>query len=171
MQLDTPSTALLLIDLMPRIIARDTHPRTGTEVLGACLALAGAARRAGGLVVWVRVERPGVDQQPPGSDLAAECDPGPGKPVVVKRAWNAFHETELRETLVERGIETVVVAGLVTTFGVESAAQCASDYGYRVVLPTDAMAALSAEAHTFAEDLVFGSIGTVCASGDLTWAL
>ncbi|MCD0447180.1 cysteine hydrolase [Glycomyces sp. A-F 0318] len=170
MQIDSRSGALVLIDLMPRIIALDTSPRTGAEVRDRCLALADGARKAGALVVWVRVERPNVDEQPPGSGLDEACAPREDEPVVVKRAWSGFHETGLHALLTARGIETVAVAGLVTTFGVESTARTAADHGYRVVLPTDAMAAFSAEAHTFAEELVFPSIGTVCASDDVEWA-
>lgn len=169
MQIDSRSGALVLIDLMPRIIARDTSPRTGAEVRDRCLRLADRARAAGAPVVWVRVERPGVDEQPPGSGLDEACAPREGEPVVVKRAWSGFHETDLHEILTARGVATVVIAGLVTTFGVESTARTAADHGYQVVLPTDAMAAFSAEAHTFAEELVFPSIGTVCASDDLAW--
>ncbi|MQM25464.1 cysteine hydrolase family protein [Glycomyces albidus] len=167
MQIDSRSGALILIDLMPRIIALDTAPRTGADVRDRCLALADRARAAGASVVWVRVERPNVDEQPPGSGLDEACAPLEGEPVVVKRALSAFHETGLHALLTARGVATVVIAGLVTTFGVESTARTAADYGYEVVLPTDAMAAFSAEAHTFAEKVVFPSIGTVCASDEL----
>jgi nicotinamidase-related amidase len=171
MEIDARTGALVLIDLMPRIIARETGPRTGTEVLAQCLALAEDCRKAGGLVVFVRVERPGVEVQPPGSDLDEACGPGPGEPVVVKRAVNAFHETDLHRILTERGVKTLVVAGLVTNFGVEATARTAADYGYDVVLPTDAMAGFSAEAHALAVEHVFPSLGEACASGDLSWRL
>ena len=93
--LEPRRTALILIDLMPRIVALDTAPLSGPEVLERCVALAKATRTVGGLVVNVRVERPNVDVQPEGSELAPELDPQPGDVEIVKRTVGAFHQTGL----------------------------------------------------------------------------
>jgi nicotinamidase-related amidase len=170
-ELDPHRTALVLVDLMPRIIALPTAPASGTEVLGRCVALAGAVREAGGSVVFVRVERPGVDAQPPGSELAPECDPQPGDLRVVKRATGAFHNTGLHDALRERGVDTVVLGGLVTNFGVELTGRVAADHGYSVVFVSDAMAGFDEHAHDFAVEYVFPKVGTVCTSADLLAAL
>jgi nicotinamidase-related amidase len=170
-ELEPERTALVLVDLMPRIIALPTAPRSGPEVLGRCLALAGATRSAGGLVVWVRVERPGVEVQPLGSDLAAECSPQPGDIHVVKRTLGAFHRTGLDDALSSRGIRTVVLAGLVTNFGVESTGRAADEHDYAVVFVSDAMAGLHDHAHAFAVDYVFPRLGTVCTTAELLAAL
>jgi nicotinamidase-related amidase len=170
-ELDPHRTALVLIDLMPRIIALPTAPASGHEVLRRCLALAGAVRSAGGLVVFVRVERPGVDAQPPGSELPPECDPQPGDVEIVKRATGAFHNTGLDGLLRSRGVETVVVGGLVTNFGVELTGRVAADHGFAVVFVSDAMAGFDDHAHTFAVEYVFPKVGTVCTSEELLAAL
>lgn len=171
LQLDPRRTALILIDLMPRIIALPTAPAAGEAVLERCLALAAATRAAGALVVFVRVERPGVPEQPPGSELAPECAPLPGDVQIVKRTIGAFHHTGLDEVLRERGVDTVVLGGLVTNFGVESTGRAADEHGYAVVFVSDAMAGLHAHAHTFAVDYVFPRLGTVCTSEALLAAL
>lgn len=156
---------------MPRIIALPTEPLPGEQVLRRCLELAAAMRSAGGTVVYVRVERPGVDAQPPGSELAAECAPEPGDLQIVKRTLGAFHHTGLDEALRSRDIQTVVLAGLVTNFGVESTGRAADEHDYSVVFVSDAMSGLHEHAHTFAVEYVFPRLGAVCTSAELLAAL
>ncbi len=166
-ELDPGRAALVLVDLMPRIIALPTQPFSGVDVMRRCLALAAALRSAGGLVVFVRAERPGVDAQPPGSGLAAECEPQPGDVQIVKRTLGAFHDTGLDGVLRSRGIHTVVLGGLVTNFGVESTGRAADEHGYSVVFVSDAMAGLHGHAHTFAVEYIFPRLGAVCTSAEL----
>jgi nicotinamidase-related amidase len=156
---------------MPRIVAQPTAPYPGPEVLRRCLALAAAVRAAGGLVVCVRVERPGVPEQPPGSGFASGGEPGPGDLEIVKHTWGAFQDTGLHEALTARGCDTLVLAGLMTNMGVESTGRAADELGYRTVYAADAMAGLHAHAHEFAVGYVFPRLGTVCTTADLLAAL
>jgi nicotinamidase-related amidase len=171
LRIDPRRTALVLIDLMPRIIALNTAPISGDEVLKRCLALASAMRAAGSLIVFVRVERPGVAEQPPGSELAPECAPRAGDVEIVKRTVGAFHRTALDEALAGRGVDTVVLGGLVTNFGVESTGRAADEHGYAVVFVRDAMAGLHEHAHAFAVYYTFPRLGTVCTSEELLAAV
>jgi nicotinamidase-related amidase len=162
---------LVLIDLMPRIIALDTAPLSGPAVLERCVALAKATRSVGGLVVNVRVERPGVDVQPDGSELAPELDPQPGDAEIVKRTVGAFHQTGLDEILRTRGIKTVVLGGIATNFGVESTGRAADEHGYDTVYVTDAMTGLDGAAHDFAVSYIFPKFGTTCTGTEYVAAL
>ena len=150
-------TALVLVDLMPRIIALPTVPHTGEQVLDRCLRLADAFRSRGALVVWVRVERPGA--QPEGSELAAE--PAAEDIVVVKRTWGAFGSSTIDDELRKRDITTLVLGGIATNFGVESTGRGADDHGYETVFVTDAMTGLETHAHEFAVEYVFPKLGKV----------
>lgn len=158
--LDPDRTALVLIDLMERIVALPLAPRPGTDVLDASLALAAAFRAAGAPVVAVRVERPGVAEQPPGSGLVAEVERA-ADAVVVKRAIGAFQNTALHEELQQRGVRTLVLAGIATNMGVESTARAAADLGYELAFAEDAMAALTAPEHESSVRLDFPRFGTV----------
>ncbi|MFI6154654.1 isochorismatase family protein [Kitasatospora sp. NPDC051170] len=151
---------------MDRIIANQLAPRPGSEVLAASLGLARAFREAGAPVVAVRVERPNVEVQPPGSDLAAEVV-AVADEVVVKRTIGGFQGTGLHELLAARGVDTLVFAGIATNLGVESTARAASDHGYEVVFVEDAMAALSAEEHRASVDLDFPRLGEVVTAEEL----
>jgi nicotinamidase-related amidase len=169
--LEPRTTALVLIDLMPRIIALETAPLTGREVLERCVALAQATRSVGGLVVNVRVERPGVDVQPEGSDFAPELDRQPGDVEIVKHTVGAFHQTGLDDVLRARGIRTVVLGGIATNFGVESTGRAADEHGYDTVYVTDAMTGLDADAHEFAVSYIFPRFGTTCTGTQYVAAL
>ncbi|NIK61749.1 isochorismatase family protein [Kribbella shirazensis] len=169
--LDPRRTALVLIDLMPRIIGLGTAPLSGPVVLERSVALAAATRSAGGLVVNVRVERPGVEVQPDGSGFAPEAAPQPGDLEIVKRTIGAFGRSPLDTELQSRGIANVVLAGIATNFGVESTARAAADLGYEVFFVTDAMTGLDDHAHNFAISYPFPRLGTNCTSTEYLAAL
>jgi nicotinamidase-related amidase len=169
--LEPARTAVVLIDLQRRIVEQSLGPHTGAEVVARCVTLADTARAAGALVVVVRVERPGVAAQPLGSELVPEVAPHAGDVEVVKRTWGSFQDTGLDATLRERGVDTLVIAGLATNFGVEQTARIADEIGYSVVLPEDAMSGLDAYAHEFAVDYVFRRLGTVCTTAEAIAAL
>ncbi|MER6027736.1 isochorismatase family protein [Streptomyces sp. NPDC001851] len=158
--LDPQRTALILVDLMERIVALPLEPRKGTEVLAAAEELARTFRAAGAPVVLVRVERPSAAEQPPGSALV----PGlaaHGDLEVVKRTIGAFQGTGLDERLRERGVTTLVFGGVATNLGVESTARAAADLGYDLVFAEDAMAAYTAAEHEASVRLDFPRLGTV----------
>ncbi|MFI2758547.1 isochorismatase family protein [Streptomyces echinatus] len=167
--LDPQRTALVLVDLMDRIVALPLEPRKGTEALANSQELATAFRRAGALVVLVRVERPAVAEQPPGSGLVAGLREE-GDLEVVKRTLGAFQGTGLDERLRERGITTLVLGGIATNLGVESTARAAADLGYDLVFAEDTMAAFTAAEHEASVRLDFPRLGTVTTAAGLTFA-
>ncbi|MEV7022689.1 isochorismatase family protein [Kitasatospora sp. NPDC093558] len=164
--LDARSTALVLVDLMDRIVANPLAPRPGTEVVAASLELADSFRKAGAPVVAVRVERPNVAEQPPGSDLVAEVA-AVADEVVVKRTIGAFQATGLDELLRARGVTTLVLTGIATNLGVESTARAALDLGYELVFVEDAMAALTEEEHRTPVAHSFPRLGSVVGRAEL----
>ncbi|MFD8504582.1 isochorismatase family protein [Streptomyces sp. NPDC059687] len=158
--LDPARTALVLVDLMERIVALPLEPRKGTEVLAVAEELAGVFRSAGAPVVLIRVERPSVAEQPPGSGLV----PGllrDGDVEVVKRTIGGFQGTDLDERLRERGIRTLVFGGIATNLGVESTARAAADLGYELVFVEDAMTAFTAAEHEASVRFDFPRLGSV----------
>ncbi len=163
LNLELSRTALVLIDLMPRIIAMPTAPHSGEQVNTRCLELADAIRARGGLIVHVRVERPGA--QPDGSELATE--PHEGDVVVVKHSWGAFGSSDIHDELRKHDIQTIILGGIATNFGVESTGRGADDHGYDTIFVSDAMTGLEQGAHDFAVDYVFSKLGTVVTSDEL----
>ncbi|MEU6257934.1 isochorismatase family protein [Streptomyces sp. NPDC047043] len=167
--LDAARSALVLVDLMDRIVALPLEPRKGTEVLSAAEELITAFRSAGATVVLIRVERPGVAEQPPGSGLVAGLARD-GDIEIVKRTIGGFQGTGLDGQLRERGVHTLVFGGIATNLGVESTARAAGDLGYDLVFVEDAMAAFTAAEHEASVRLDFPRLGTVVTAADVRFA-
>jgi nicotinamidase-related amidase len=164
--LDPARTALVLVDLMDRIVGLPVEPRRGTEVLSTAEELAALFRKVGALVFLVRVERPGAPEQPPGSGLVAGLA-AEGDIEIVKRTIGGFQGTGLHERLRAHGVSTLVFGGIATNLGVESTARAAGDLGYDLVLVHDAMAALTAPEHEASVRLDFPRLGTVVTAAEV----
>ncbi|MFF1307633.1 isochorismatase family protein [Streptomyces sp. NPDC058307] len=161
--LDPARTALVLVDLMDRIVALPLEPRKGTEVLAVAEELAAAFRTVGAPVVLVRVQRPGAAEQPPGSGLVTGLVRD-GDIEIVKRTIGAFQGTDLDARLREHGVSTLVFGGIATNLGVESTARAGGDLGYDLVFVEDAMAAFTTAEHEASVRLDFPRLGTVVTS-------
>ena len=163
-ELDSKSTALVLIDLQKGILGHPLTPTTGQELLARGQSLAEGFRAASALVVLVNVAfsadggdmlRQQVDVAPPipKDGFPAgwnEFPPGlrhPGDMVITKRQWSAFYGTELDLQLSRRGIRTVVLGGVSTQIGVESTARQAYEHGYELLIVKDATTSSVAEGH------------------------
>ncbi|MEW2400593.1 isochorismatase family protein [Streptomyces sp. NPDC046862] len=164
--LDPSRTALVLVDLMDRIVGLPLEPRKGTDVLVAAEELASTFRSEGALVVLIRVERSGAVEQPPGSGLVAGLARD-GDIEIVKRTIGGFQGTDLHERLRERGITTLVFGGIATNLGVESTARAAGDLGYDLVFVEEAMAAFTSAEHEASVRLDFPRLGTVVEAADV----
>ncbi|TRO61020.1 isochorismatase family protein [Streptomyces sp. IB201691-2A2] len=167
--LDPARTALVLVDLMDRIVGLPLEPHKGTEVLAVAEELAAVFRQVGALVVLVRVERPGVHEQPPGSGLVAGLA-AEGDIEIVKRTIGGFQGTGLHERLREHGVSTLVFGGIATNLGVESTARAAGDLGYDLVFVENAMAALTGPEHEASVKLDFPRLGTVVTAEHVRFA-
>ncbi|MEU5316500.1 isochorismatase family protein [Streptomyces sp. NPDC021056] len=165
--LDPARSALVLVDLMDRIVALPLEPRKGTEVLAVSEELASAFRSAGAPVVLVRVERPGVAEQPPGSGLVTGLARD-GDVEIVKRTIGGFQGTGLDDRLRELGVTTLVFGGIATNLGVESTARAAGDLGYDLVFVEDAMAAFTTAEHEASVRLDFPRLGSVVRAAELS---
>ena len=175
-ELDSKSTALVLIDLQKGILGHALTPTTGQELLARGQSLAEGFRAARAIVVLVNVAfsadrgdmlhqqvdiAPPIprDGFPPGWN---EFPPGlmhPGDLVITKRQWSAFYGTELDLQLRRRGIRTIVLGGVSTEIGVESTARQAYEQGFNVTLALDAMTDRRLEAHDYSLKNVFPRLG------------
>ena len=176
-QLD-PVAALVVIDMQKGIMGLPTVRPTG-EVAQSIAALARAFRKRELPVVLVNVagRAPGrTDRQfsfsppPDWTDLIPELEQAPSDYTVTKMQIGAFYGTALERILRRAGVTQVFVVGVATSAGVEATARSAYDHGYNVVLVTDAMTDMSAEAHNHSVENVFPRIGETTTTDEaLTW--
>ena len=187
LELEPEHIALVVIDLQKGIVGMPAAPHDTTSVVAKAAALAEACRAIGVFVVLVHVGpsadgrdglRPVVDQPaawqspPPGWDeIVPELGPRHGDHVVRKRQWGAFYGTDLDLQLRRRGIETILLCGISTNFGVESTARDAYERGYQQVFVEDVCSARAAEDHAFVFRTVFPRIGRVRPADDVMMAL
>ncbi|TMJ58303.1 MAG: cysteine hydrolase [Alphaproteobacteria bacterium] len=89
-----------------------------------------------------------------GGDWHPDLEPQPDD-VVVQHHWgqNGFANTDLDLQLKQRGIEKIIVAGMVANTCVEGTARCGAELGYHVTLVRDATAAFSSDAMRAAHDI------------------
>ena len=116
----------------------------------------------------IRVERPGVAEQPHGSGLVAGLRHDADLEI-VKRTIGGFQGTGLDERLRERGITTLVFGGIATNLGVESTARAAADLRYDLVFVEDAMAAFTKAEHEASVKLDFPRLGSVVRASQITF--
>ncbi|MEM5424035.1 MULTISPECIES: isochorismatase family protein [Paraburkholderia] len=176
LSLNARTTALVMIDLQHGIVGRQIAPYSGAQVVANAKPLADALRAKGGTVVWVHVllnellalpaDAPGrTPDTPPApaeaSELVPEIGAQPEDVIVAKRQWGAFYGTNLEQQLRRRGIDTIVIGGIATNFGVESTARAAFDLGFKLVFVEDATSGLNEEMHQFSFEKLFRHMGHV----------
>jgi nicotinamidase-related amidase/MFS family permease len=173
-----PTSALVVIDLQKGIVSGQTGDLV-TAAVKQATHLATEFRRHGLPVVLVNVtgRAPGRTEArastggaalPAGwAELIDELDVQPTDHLITKRRRSAFHDTGLDTLLRDLDVTQIVLAGISTSAGVESTARSASDYGYHVVLATDAMSDPDADAHRNSIERVFPKLGETATAAEV----
>ncbi len=91
--------------------------------------------------------------------------------VIVKRQWGAFHGTELDLQLRRRGVDTIVLTGVATNFGVESTAREAWQYGYSVLVAEDAVSSVGEAMHKFSIENILPRLARIRSTEEILAAL
>ena len=171
-----PTTALIVIDLQAGTLGGPTaHP--AEEITARAAELLTAFRSRGLLVVLANVDGTPAGRTEYGegarefpaafSTLVPALDQQPGDVMVTRATWSAFAGTELHALLTERGITQVVLAGIATSFGVESTARDAYDLGYSVAIAVDAITDRSADAHATSVAGVLPALGQLGSTAEI----
>jgi nicotinamidase-related amidase len=175
--LNPATTALVLIDLQNSILGMNTAPYASADVVHRGAVLAQKCRERGVSVVLVTVgfRADGKDRLAVPTDttwrpsaavanptaLADELKTVDSDILVQKHQWGAFYGTDLDLQLRRRGVDTIILGGIATNFGVESTARDAWERAYKVVFVEDVMTSVTAEAHQFSVSTVFPRLGRV----------
>jgi nicotinamidase-related amidase len=181
-----PATVLILIDLqhgitaLPTVDPSDQIVRRGARLADAFRAhnkLVAATRVAfspdGGDMIKTRAAASGFNPTP-ASDWAefhTELNLSDGDISITKRGWNAFYGTELDLELRRRKITGIVLAGISTSIGVESAARAANERGYELTIVTDAVTDTSERAHFNSLEVIFPRIAELATTDEVLAAI
>jgi nicotinamidase-related amidase len=147
----TAPAALLVIDMQmgmaDRIAAgREVAVPEAPENMGRLVTL---FRAKGWPVIHVLHDEAGTPfaKGSPGGMPMPETAPLPDEAVFWKSASSAFSGTGLDRHLRRHGFDRIVLVGAVTAFCVTSSTRAASDLGFQVILPGDALLGFDLPAH------------------------
>lgn len=141
------ATALVVIDMQMGMADRIAAGRALAvpEAETRLAALVAKARACGLPVIHVHHDDPDpaspFRKGLPGAEPMACAAPIPGEVVFWKSASSAFSGTGLDRHLRHLGVGRIIVTGAVAAFCVTSTTRAASDLGFEVILPRDALLA------------------------------
>ena len=179
--IEREKTALVLIDLQKGIVGRETKPYPSSAVVANAVKLINRFRENKMPIFFVHVDfknavplmtesdstlnrgNPPVDW----ADFVPELGVTTSDLIVTKRQWGAFYGTDLEQQLRRRNIHTIVLGGISTTYGVESTARFAYEFGFNQVFAEDAMTDMSEEAHRISVEYVLKRMGRVRTTEDI----
>jgi nicotinamidase-related amidase len=75
-----------------------------------------------------------------GAEFYKDCWPIEGEEIIIKHRPDSFLNTNLKEKLEEKGIDTLVMGGMMTHMCIDTTVRAASAHGYAVELIEDACA-------------------------------
>lgn len=187
LKINIQKTALVVIDLQRGITTIPTEPYSAKTVVENAVKLLDSVRKKEMPVFLVHVTpspdlkdalhpvsetsftRSGYD--PTWSEFVPELNVQPKDFLITKHQWGAFYGTELDLQLRRRGIDTIILCGIATNFGVESTARFAFEYGYNQVFAFDAMAGRSKEEHEFPIKYIFPRLGLIRSTDEICKAM
>ena len=175
------STALVLIDLQKGIIGRDTRPYKAVDVLSNAVKLVEKFRENKMPIFFVHVDfknavplrvesdstMSGGNPPPNWAEFVDELGVTEDDLVVTKRQWGAFYGTDLEQQLRRRKIDTIVLGGIATTYGVESTGRFAYELGFSQIFAEDAMTDMAEESHRVSVEYVLKRMGRVRKTEDI----
>lgn len=187
MQIQPASTALLVMDYQVGLLHRLPQSPALLERVNTAIA---EVRARGGHVGWVRVgfedadfeaippwsvmaglaspdRRAELHAEAPTSQIHGSLDAQPQDISVRKTRVGAFSTTNLDQQLHERGVTTLVLAGISTSGVVLSTVREAMDRDYQIIVLDDACADPDPETHAFLTGHIFARHASVLGVDDL----
>ena len=107
----------------------------------------------------------------PAVEIDPRLAPRDDEPVIVKKAPSAFFGTNLASMLIARSVDTLVVTGCSTSACVRYTAVDGFSYGYRVLIPRDAVGDRSRDAHEASLHDLHTKNGEVVSTADVAACL
>jgi nicotinamidase-related amidase len=187
LNLDKGKTAIVVIDLQKGIASIPTEPYSSKVVIENTTKMLKEFRKDSMPVFLINVT-PSKDMKDAlrpisetsfsmsnydssWSEFVPDLDIQPTDFRITKHQWGAFYGTELDLQLRRRKIETIVLCGIATNFGVESTARFAYEFGFNQIFVEDAMAARSKDEHNFPVKYIFPRLGLIRSTDQVIKAL
>lgn len=131
-------TALLIIDAQNEMFDPSNPVYQSEKLLENLRSLIKKARSAKVPVIYVQHNDAGLIKGTDFWQIHSSLTPDEGDSVVQKWSADSFQETELLETLKNKGIQQLVIGGNQTEHCIAATTRSASDLGFDVILAKDA---------------------------------
>jgi nicotinamidase-related amidase len=138
--MENRSSALLIIDVQIGLLEL-MPPEVQSSVLSKIKTLLTKARASGIAVIFIQHDGPKghpLETHTKGWEIHHSLNRVDGEPIVRKRESDSFFETELQGELGKRGVTSLIVAGGMTEYCVDTTCRRATSLGYDVTLAGDA---------------------------------
>lgn len=137
-RLNPKSTALLVIDVQMALFSRPTPIYKAEDLIRNINSLVEMFQLSNALVVYIQhSNNKMLIKDSDGWGFHPDLNIKETDPIIHKIHGNAFKETNLKQTLESRGIEDIVITGLVTQGCVKATSIGGKELGYRVILIED----------------------------------
>jgi nicotinamidase-related amidase len=136
-------TALLIIDVQNAMFSyEDAQIYDGDEVMNNICLLLEKARAADTPVIFIQHSSDDSEDEFYVGTETWQIHPRLARqetePIIQKRTWDAFYQTDLELVLQKHGIKSLIIAGMQTEFCVDTTCRRAFSMGYESILVHDA---------------------------------
>lgn len=129
---------LLVVDVQNALIK--AHPYNEQRVIENIKKLIAVARKNKKEILYVRHDDGKGTEFEQGTDgwqIYDEVAPDSSELIFEKQYNSAFHKTELRKYLQDKGIDTIILMGLQTEYCMDATLKSAFDYDYKIIIPEE----------------------------------
>jgi nicotinamidase-related amidase len=128
-------TALLIIDVQRALFTRPTPVYEDRQMIGVINGLVELAHLYQCLVIYIQHSNKSfLKEGTDGFKLHPSLKPDPKDLKVLKKHGNAFQDTILQSILESRGLENLIVTGMVTQGCIRATSLAGVEHGYRMFL-------------------------------------
>jgi nicotinamidase-related amidase len=100
-------------------------------------------------------------------EVIPELAPSPGEPVLGNFIFSIFSNSNLENVLKERGVETLVLAGVATEMAILTSVLHGADLGYSLIVPSDASTSANPKAHDMVMNMMIPALALVTTTEDI----
>ena len=159
LRLNPENTALLVIDVQMALFLRPTPIYKADDLIRNINSLVEMFQLSNALVIYIQhSNNKMLIKDSDGWQFHPDLNYKEDDPIIYKIHGNAFKETNLKQVLESRGIEDIVITGLVTQGCVRATSIGGKELGYRVILIEDGHSNYSKDAPKIIEkwNLILG---------------
>ena len=151
--------AVIVVDMLNDFVTGSLACERAQRIIAPLSRLTQGARAANVPVIYCNdAHLPGIDHElelwgphalagTPGADVIPELAPQPGDPIVPKRRYSGFFQTDLHILLRELNVDTLILTGMHTHMCVRHTAADGYQWGFAIVAPEDGLEAFTAADH------------------------